>query len=424
MNGTIEGTEQAQRSGPYKPSNRLIKTRLKGRDALRQALYFLAFAALGLPLCFELLATKPLPEPKTAVLLTVLGLISYHLPVTMPSNVRFNPGFPLLMSALYYHGISAALLVVIPSMLLFFFTKKHGLLNCLCNAGQFTICLYAADMIGRYVGWQQGVPANNKAVFIVCLMYFTADVLNILIVSGSVAMEAKRPFWECFTRNFFFERRAIIAQRTFVTVVAMLLTSYMGDIAFCIVFIGVISLRVQNLFQKELAVKTEEAETDPLTNVYNMRYLRRWLKHELKSASGTQAHYAFIFADVDGLKAVNEKYGHETGNSLLIHVADLLVSNVRSQDRVARYGGDEFLIACPNTNLSQAMSMANRILNTITEKPFMLNDMEIPIGMSMGIASWPDHGETVFDAIRMADKAMYLAKKSGGSRIRSAASIS
>ena len=161
-----------------------------------------------------------------------------------------------------------------------------------------------------------------------------------------------------------------------------------------------------------------------LTNVYNMRYLRRWLKHELKSASGTQAHYAFIFADVDGLKAVNDKYGHETGNSLLIHVADLLVSNVRSQDRVARYGGDEFLIACPNTNLSQAMSMANRILNTITEKPFMLNDMEIPIGMSMGIASWPDHGETVFDAIRMADKAMYLAKKSGGSRIRSAASIS
>lgn len=61
------------------------------------------------------------------------------------------------------------------------------------------------------------------------------------------------------------------------------------------------------------------------------------------------------------------------------------MSNVRSQDRVARYGGDEFLIACPNTNLSQAMSMANRILNTITEKPFMLNDMEIPIGMSMGI---------------------------------------
>ena len=126
---------------------------------------------------------------------------------------------------------------------------------------------------------------------------------------------------------------------------------------------------------------------------------------------------------MDGLKTVNDMYGHETGNHLLIHVARLLVSNVRSQDRVARYGGDEFVIVCPHTNLSQAMSMAKRILRTITKEPFRANGVEIPFGMSMGVASWPEHGETVFDTIRMADKAMYLAKRNGGAKIHSAANL-
>ena len=223
--------------------------------------------------------------------------------------------------------------------------------------------------------------------------------------------------------NLLFERRAIIAQRAFVTVVSMLLTSHMGNITFLVMFIGVLSLRLQNLFQKELAVKTEEAETDPLTNVYNMRYLRRWLKQEINSANGRKARYSFIFADVDGLKAVNDTYGHEKGNDLLIHIANLLVSNVRSQDRVARYGGDEFVIVCPHTSLSQAVTLARRILKTIAKQPFTSNGIEIPFGLSMGVASWPDHGDTVFDVIRMADRAMYFAKRRGGGRIHSAADL-
>jgi diguanylate cyclase (GGDEF)-like protein len=414
---------QEQKLSPSWPSSRLIRTSLKGRDALPHITYFAVIAAIGLPLCVGLLRSRPFPETKTAVLLTVLGLISYHLPVTMPSSVQFNPGFPLLLSALYYQGISASLLVAIPSSLLFVFTRKHGLLNCLFNAGQITLSLCAAELVGLRVGWQPGVPADNKAVLAVCLMVLTVDVINIFLVSVSVAIMKRRPVWESFKRTFLFERRAIIAQRAFVTVVSMLLTSHMGNITFLVMFIGVLSLRLQNLFQKELAVKTEEAETDPLTNVYNMRYLRRWLKQEINSANGRKARYSFIFADVDGLKAVNDTYGHEKGNDLLIHIANLLVSNVRSQDRVARYGGDEFVIVCPHTSLSQAVTLARRILKTIAKQPFTSNGIEIPFGLSMGVASWPDHGDTVFDVIRMADRAMYFAKRRGGGRIHSAADL-
>ncbi|HHY11555.1 MAG TPA: GGDEF domain-containing protein [Firmicutes bacterium] len=270
---------------------------------------------------------------------------------------------------------------------------------------------------------QQGVPADNKAVLAICLMILAYDVLNIILVTGSIVIDTRDPFWECFVRTFYFERRAILPQRTFLTIVAMLLTSHMGNIAFLIVFAGVISLRFQNIFQRELAVRTEEAETDPLTDTYNMRYLRRWLSTKIGTADDSKSHCSFIFADVDGLKTVNDKYGHETGNSLLVHVAQILVANVRSKDRVARYGGDEFVVACPDTDLAQATSVAMRILEASNKQPFVANGSKIAFGISMGVASWPEHGETAFDIIRMADKAMYLAKKSGGNTLRSAANL-
>lgn len=327
------------------------------------------------------------------------------------------------MGAFYCYGISAAIVVLIPSMLLYFFTTKHALFNCLFNVGQFTLCLYLTEMVGLWAGWVQGAPATNADLLIICLMIITYDLLNLLFVTGSVYIDTKQSFGKCFVRAFYLDRKAVLLQRTFLAIVAMLLSSHMGNIAFVIVFIGVISLRFQNLFQRELVIKTEEAETDPLTKIYNMRYLHRWLEDQVRSLSKNQDHCTFIFADVDGLKSVNDKYGHDIGDKLLIHVSEILVANVRNRDQVARYGGDEFIIACPYTDLNQAMSIAARILQACAKNPFVINGTQINFGVSLGVASWPEHGETVFDIIRMADKAMYLAKKSGGNTLRSAANL-
>lgn len=130
----------AQERKKPQPVNRLITTKPEGRDAVALALYFSAFALAGLPLNIRIALTRPLPEPRTALLLSILGLVSYHLPATLPSNVRLHPGFPLLMGALYSHGCSAAILVIAPAMLLHFFTRRHGLLNCLFNALHLRVC--------------------------------------------------------------------------------------------------------------------------------------------------------------------------------------------------------------------------------------------------------------------------------------------
>lgn len=397
----------------------LITTKLEGRDALPQAVYYLAFAAVGVPLCVSAMITEPLPEPATAALLLVLGLASYHVPVTLPSNVQFHPGFPLLMAALFCHGRVAADIVIVPSALLHFFTRNHGLSNCLFNAGQFALCAHAAEIVGFRSGWTPGAPAGAKDLLPVCLMMLTFDVLNILFVSGSRSIENKEPWRECFTKLLYVERKAVLPQRAFQSIVAMLLSSHMGNIAFVIVFLGAMSLRLQNIFQKELVERTEAAETDPLTKVHNMRYLNKWLTTAFGTAGGGKETCSFLFADIDKLKAANDEYGHETGDNLLIHVAQILTDNVRSKDQIARYGGDEFVVALPGVDLQQAIAAAMRILQA-SSKPFWVNGQEVGFGISIGVASWPEHGETVFDAIHIADEAMYAAKKNGGNRVHSA----
>ena len=94
---------------------------------------------------------------------------------------------------------------------------------------------------------------------------------------------------------FYDDRKAVLAQRTFLAVVAMLLSSHMGNIAFIIVFIGVLSLRLQNRFQKELVEKTEEAETDPLTKTHNLRYLEKWMDTDFKALVESKKHCSVIF---------------------------------------------------------------------------------------------------------------------------------
>lgn len=419
-----DDSRHARKERKPESANRLITTRLEGRDGVPQVVYFLAFAVVGLPLCVRVMLTRPLPaEPITVVLVFVLGLISYNIPVMLPSGVAVFPGFPLLMAVLYCHGAAAANLVVIPSTLLHFFIRNHGLLNCLFNAGQFALCTYAVDTVGRWLGWGPGVPAATRDILPACLMMVTHDFLNVLFVSGARSIENREPWLKSLTRLLYTERRAVLPPLAFLTIVAMLLASHMGDIAFVIVFIGLRSLSLQNAFQKELIEKTEEAETDPLTATYNMRYLNNWLETECGGANAGKGLCSFIFADIDGLKQVNDRYGHETGDYLLIHVAEVLVANVRSKDQVVRYGGDEFVIALPGIGLRQAVAAAMRILEASRSKPFLVDGTEVDFGISIGVASWPEHGETAFDVIRMADRAMYVAKTNGGNRVHSAADL-
>lgn len=424
---TTDTSEQSAQKNPARnhtvPKGRFIRTRLEGREIIPYALSFVVIASIGIPVGIRSILTGQIPNPKAAMVFAIVGLISFHISVVMPSGVHINPGSPIVLGALFRYGLPTALVTIMPSFLLHFWTKKHGLLNCLFNCGQFALCLLAAEGVGLLTGWQPGIPASEADLIPILLMIFVHDTLNIFLVAIPVSIDNKEPFARTFTNMFYHERRSSVALETFLSTVSMLMSSYVDYLAPVVMLVGVMSLSIQNLFEQELVVKTQEAQTDQLTNVYNFRYLERWLETDFDALTRSRKCCSFIFADVDGLKTINDTYGHEAGDLLLAHVAEVISAHTRGRDWVARYGGDEFVISCPEADTAKATLIANRIVESIKGNPFFYHGQRVEFGLSLGVAMYPDHGETGFDVIRMADRAMYFAKKEGGNLVRTAAQL-
>jgi diguanylate cyclase (GGDEF)-like protein len=156
----------------------------------------------------------------------------------------------------------------------------------------------------------------------------------------------------------------------------------------------------------------EAANTDPLTGLANRRCFDALFEEELYRRARTNRPLALILVDLDGLKGINDEYGHASGDVALKLVADILGSNRRT-DRAARLGGDEFAVLLPETDAATAVGVAERLavsLRSVAEVGF-------PVTLSLGIACAPGDGETADDLRQAADMALYTAKRRGGDQV-------
>ena len=120
--------------------------------------------------------------------------------------------------------------------------------------------------------------------------------------------------------------------------------------------------------------------------------------------------------DIDNFKKLNDTRGHETGDAALTHLVAVTRNNMRPQDTLARYGGEEFVIVMPDTLIEQGIEAMTRLQRALTKQFFLAGNEKIVITFSAGVAQLTA-GETPHDAIKRADQAMYLAKRSGKNRV-------
>ncbi|HKC19458.1 MAG TPA: sensor domain-containing diguanylate cyclase, partial [Candidatus Dormibacteraeota bacterium] len=155
-----------------------------------------------------------------------------------------------------------------------------------------------------------------------------------------------------------------------------------------------------------------EASHDPLTRLFNRRLFVERLELEIARAQQSGGSFSIVFLDVNQLKRINDTYGHLAGDALLREVANALMDAVRGEDIVARYGGDEFVLLLPATGAPAAASVAQRICEGIARHRFMAGRelLEIP-GVSLGVATFPDHGQTVEQLVAAADATLYEQKR-------------
>jgi two-component system cell cycle response regulator len=159
-----------------------------------------------------------------------------------------------------------------------------------------------------------------------------------------------------------------------------------------------------------------QSVTDPLTGTGNFRQLTTTLNREVERATRFTRPLSVLMLDLDHFKQVNDTQGHAFGDAVLREFAHRLTNCLREVDVVARYGGEEFAVVLPETDCAGASSVATRIVAAIRSEPFMCQGRVRVVTVSVGVASFPDHGRTAAEVMRAADGALYAAKRGGRDR--------
>ena len=201
-----------------------------------------------------------------------------------------------------------------------------------------------------------------------------------------------------------------------------ILIKMLTPFAFTLSFLGILSLLMTLNNRREQAVNkildstsqiAQLVNHDPLTGLPNRRLLEDRLDQALKAANRSEDIVAVFFLDLDFFKAINDIHGHLVGDQLLKDVAIRLKQLLRSEDTVARIGGDEFILLLPKIKDElQAIATAEKIVHGLT-LPFAIGNKVLVQNASIGIALYPQHGLSSDEMIKYADDAMYIAKRHG-----------
>ncbi len=157
----------------------------------------------------------------------------------------------------------------------------------------------------------------------------------------------------------------------------------------------------------------EQAIRDPLTGLFNRRYLQETLDREISRAGRDGQSVGLIIMDIDNFKQVNDSYGHKAGDQMLKALGKLLMANIRSEDIPCRYGGEEFVIVMPGASLQAARDRAESIRNKFDALYVHYGNQILHATMSLGVAAFPQHGLNSEATLIRADRALYHAKQKG-----------
>ena len=194
---------------------------------------------------------------------------------------------------------------------------------------------------------------------------------------------------------------------------------------------AMISISIENGINRQRIL--EQGYQDGLTNAYNRRYLNDHLKHEVARCLRKKTDLVCLFIDIDFFKKINDNYGHQVGDAVLIKLVTLMKEQVRAGDIVARYGGEEFTIILPDTSIQLAHEIAERIRRKVEDQTLIINDETVHITISIGMASLKQiraetntHDKNALPIteqyldkllIGKADEALYQAKQAGRNQV-------
>ncbi len=235
-------------------------------------------------------------------------------------------------------------------------------------------------------------PITASAIVCICYISIRAVTNNILPVYASSQPQGVSTFF------YYFNTMVALGMQIFCSILFALEIRYM-----------------KRQLEEENRTLGEIASHDPLTHLLNRRSMNTYLKSALENGAGRQLPFCLILADIDNFKNVNDTYGHDCGDELLIAVAEVISGNVREEDHVCRWGGEEILILL-QADLETAVQAANRIRREIAGTIVKYKEKEVSVTITMGISQYMQ-GETIRSMMDEADRNLYYGKKHGKNQV-------
>jgi two-component system cell cycle response regulator len=177
--------------------------------------------------------------------------------------------------------------------------------------------------------------------------------------------------------------------------------------------------RYADRLRHNVQLSLEMAITDQLTGLHNRRYMSRHLDNLVETAKKTSKPIAFVIMDIDYFKAVNDTYGHDIGDEVLKEFSSRIAANVRGIDLACRYGGEEFVVVMPDTDVPFALQVSERLRKSIETTPFPISREPgaLKLTISIGIAGSEGESDSANALLHRADQALYRAKRTGRNKV-------
>jgi len=313
-------------------------------------------------------------------------------------------------------------------VVLYFFTPTLPITN--SDALIATMVVYASFIIlFRYLGSQSGETKLKLAVETWVMVGFISIVLShtglvdsplvnlylLVIIASAITLGKVMTLLEviliasCYLYLGYMQyETGVFTAETFTMLMAkfspFLLVAY------------VTSMLSTDIFNAKQRI-TQLSRTDELTGLLNMRAFNALLENEIARATRYKQPFTIIMVDVDGLKYINDRYGHSAGSHLIKSIAGSINTSIRNTDMLARYGGDEFVILMTHTSTDHARMAAERICTSIQNTSVSLKGQRISTTVSVGIASFPDCVIEACEVFDKADIALYKSKQAGRDQV-------
>lgn len=354
-----------------------------------------------------------LPVQHWPEVLFFLALVVYFQlrSIEYGGRMSYSLGVSLIFPVLFIYGIGAAMVVSVAPTLLESYYRKKTIDRTIFNCAQLILAAWIGGLVFEATGGITGslhIPASLLPIFAGGGAYAAINVISVTLISS---LALGKSWWSMFGLLGVSGFSNYLVLIYVGSVFALFVSAYPGwglllFAVLLVVLAEILQLGVKiNLEQNLRREAEEQLIIDAKTGVYNFRYLNEWLSQE------NMESLAVLFVDLDDFKMFNDRYGHDHGDRVLRTVAQVMEQSVRQEDKVIRFGGEEFVVLLKGMNRDMAVTAAKRIQRQLSKIPEARYDC--PITVSIGIATYPEDARDKHELLRLADLAMYTAKTRG-----------